>query len=138
MKIPFASILALAFCATAANAQEIDARAFDRLRQADLNRDRQITRTEFTTYRVNNFARIDRNRDGVLSPKDAPPFGARAMGFDITQMMREFDANGDGKVTQQELATGPTPVFDRVDSDGNNTVTEAEVKAARAAATRKT
>jgi Ca2+-binding EF-hand superfamily protein len=138
MKFPLLTLLALAMSATCAIAQDMDPRAIDRLRQADMNKDGQTTRTEFTTFRTNNFARIDRNRDGYLTPKDAPPFGARAIGFDINQLMRDFDKNGDGKVSRQELAAGPTPVFDHVDSNKDNTVSDAEVRAAAAAARRNT
>lgn len=117
---------------TPAHAQTIDARLVARVREADSNGDKRVTRQEFLAYRANQFRRLDRNRDGVLSSRDAPRFAGRSpLGLDIDAMTTQFDANHDGVVSQAEFANGPTPAFDLCDADHNQVVTFAEIEAAR-------
>jgi Ca2+-binding EF-hand superfamily protein len=49
-------------------------------------------------------------------------------------MTAQFDANRDGRVSQAELAAGPTPAFDAADANRDGKVTRAELDAAIAAA----
>ncbi len=45
-------------------------------------------------------------------------------------MLERFDANKDGKITQDEF-TGPPQMFERLDGDGDGEITAAEAAAAR-------
>lgn len=79
-----------------------------------------ITRDEFLAHRAGQFARLDRNDDGVLDAADRP---ARRSGYRLfDRIAAAMDTNGDGRTTRQEFTTAPTPIFDRADQDGNDVV----------------
>jgi hypothetical protein len=120
---------------TPANAQPVSIAMIDRIAQADQNCDGAVTRAEFTAWRTGQFARIDRNGDGFLSAADQLRgfAGRNPLGIDIAAMTTQFDTNRDGRVSAQEFQTGPTPAFDTADANRDNTVTRAEMDAARAA-----
>ncbi|HEX2657981.1 MAG TPA: hypothetical protein VHU40_06900, partial [Polyangia bacterium] len=48
---------------------------------------------------------------------------------DKDAMFHKMDANGDGKISQEEHAAGAKAMFDAMDADHNGTVTEAEMTA---------
>lgn len=106
-----------------------------RMGQADSNRDGVITRAEFIGWRMTNFLRFDRNRDGALSDADMPTFlKATSVGAQFDQLKAQFDANRDGRVTSQEFVGAPTPLFDTVDANRDNLLTRSERDAALLAA----
>lgn len=106
----------------------------ERLSQADADGDGAITRAELIASRAANFARLERNGDGVLSDADIPVFlQATSAGAQFNLLKTQFDANRDGKITRDELVKGPTVFFDLADANHNNVVTDAELKAAAAA-----
>ena len=101
---------------------------------ADLNHDGKITRAEFTASRLANFARFDRNADGVVSQADLgriARFRPQA-GATLQQFIAAADIDHDGQVTRDELARAPTPVFDRADANRDSVVDGAETAALRA------
>ena len=51
----------------------------------------------------------------------------------VGMMRKEFDADGDGKISKEEFVSGPTAMFDRVDSDRNGSLDQKELEAAKAA-----
>jgi hypothetical protein len=108
----------------------VPAEAYDRLRQADTNRDGFITRQEFTQYRAEQFSRLDRTGDGALTAADRPPAAFR-FGVDHAALLDSFDANGDERVTRSEFASAPTPAFDAADRNGDHVLTQAELQTAR-------
>lgn len=116
-------------------AAQSDAAMLSRFTGADTNRDGNITKAEMLTYRAANFARFDRNRDGVLARNDIPTFlRGRGGAIDFDTLLAQFDANRDGIVTRDEFVNGPTAVFDRADANHDNILTAAERQAAIAAA----
>lgn len=119
-------LTAIVVTATPVAAQDVTA--------ADTNRDGRITRAEFAAARLANFARFDRNHDGVVSPADLGriarfrPQAAEALRLFIAGA----DINHDGQVTRAELAKAPMPVFDRADANHDGVVDGAETAALRA------
>ncbi|MFM9829461.1 MAG: EF-hand domain-containing protein [Sphingomonas sp.] len=104
-----------------------------RLLEADANHDGQVTRPELIGWRSANFARFDRNRDGVLSSDDVPAFlRASSIGIQLTGTIKQYDANADGRLTRAEFVGGPTPLFDMADANHDGIVSKAEVDAAAA------
>jgi EF-hand domain pair len=104
-----------------------------RMEGADTNRDGRITRTELIAYRSANFGRLDRNKNGVLTPSDMPAFAVRLNpSLDIAALMDQFDSNRDGQVSMREFVYGPSFVFDQADTNHDNILTQAERRAARA------
>ena len=76
------------------------------------------------------FAKLDSDKNGQLSlaefkaaaptPKTAPP----------AELLGQLDKNKDGKVTQDEFRSGPLANFDRIDTNKDGTINEAEKTAA--------
>lgn len=121
--IALAGVLSLA---TAAAAQDVE--------QIDSNHDGQVTRAEFAAARTANFARLDRNGDGVVSAADIPAIARFKPG--IQKIFQNFitnaDTNGDGMVTRAELANAPMPVFDRADANHDGVIDRTEMATLRA------
>ncbi|WP_404710251.1 EF-hand domain-containing protein [Sphingomonas sp. MMS24-J13] len=99
------------------------------LDKADTDHDGRISRAEFIAARAADFARLDRNGDGVISRLDftrilkfRPQAAAR-----IDAMIAAMDSDHDGKVTRAELAAAPPLLFDRADADHDNFVDKAEL-----------
>jgi hypothetical protein len=126
----FIVVVALIFPA-AALAQGNGDRALGQLKKADSNHDGAVTRAEFLAYRSTQFGRLDRNKDGFITQNDIPKrLAKRAGGFTAGSLVSEFDANGDGKVSQSEFVNGPTLIFDRTDANHDDVVTPAEFNTA--------
>jgi hypothetical protein len=127
----FAALLMVAFVSPA-NAQNRD--PLDMLAEADANNDGAIAWTEVVALRTQNFNRLDRNSDGVISASDRPrgPFGAR---FDeaFAQVQRQFDANSDRRVTRAEMIGAPAPVFTEGDTNSDGVLSAEELSAIREA-----
>lgn len=76
------------------------------------------------------FARLDGNKDGQLSlaefkaaaptPKTAAP----------AELLGQLDKNKDGKVTQDEFRATPLANFDRIDTNKDGSISDAEKSAA--------
>jgi Ca2+-binding EF-hand superfamily protein len=96
--------------------------------RADANGDGKVTREEFADAQ---FARMDRNKDGVIDAKDfeGMPDG---MAERVKGMVMRADANGDGKVTKEELVKATTPMFDRFDTNHDGAITKEEIETAMA------
>lgn len=106
------------------------------LDKADANGDGVVTRQEAIDARVAAFRRADRNGDGVLDDADAPRRPAAASEFRqrTALLKKQFDLDGDGVVTLEEMRTAPTTAFDRADANKDGVLDKSEVEAARKAA----
>ena len=103
-------------------------RIFD---SADTNGDGVITREEFHAAREHAFTRLDRNGDGYIDQDDVSSRpGARHVAKDrLAQLVAQLDKDGDGRISQGEFVDGPTPLFDRADTDHNGELSREEVAA---------
>jgi hypothetical protein len=116
--------------AAAALAEDGDGDAGKRiakLREADLNHDGTITGDEFKHYRAALFDKLDRNKDGFLTAEERPNAGGGQGGG---HMLERFDSNKDGKVDRNEFVNGPTPFFDKIDTNHDGALSSAELDAA--------
>lgn len=105
--------------------------ALERLRAADKNKDGAITRQELLAHRVKEWPRLDRNGDGSFSKDDLPGFAKdRWDSGRLVTMRQTYDMNRDGRISRTEFTSGPTPAYDMADSNRDNRVTEAEIRAA--------
>ena len=131
-------LMTLALAATPAiAAPNGNARMLDRIGAADTNRDGNISKPELIAFRAANFSRLDRDGNGVLTPSDIPAFVARFNpDLDFGTLLKQFDANGDRRVSRDEFVNGPTVIFDAADSNGDGLLSAAERQAAIAAAKR--
>jgi Ca2+-binding EF-hand superfamily protein len=114
--------------AVAQQRQPDPSRIFD---SADTNGDGVITREEFRAARERLFARLDRNGDGFIDKDDMSGRLARRQKAQerLAALITQLDADGDGRVSKSEFVEGPTPLFDRADTDHNGELSQDEVAA---------
>jgi Ca2+-binding EF-hand superfamily protein len=105
-------------------------RIFD---SADTNGDGVITREEFHAARERLFARLDRNGDGFIDKEDMSGrlAGRQKAQERLAELVTELDKDGDGRVSRSEFVDGPTPLFDRADTDHNGELSKDEVAAVK-------
>jgi Ca2+-binding EF-hand superfamily protein len=103
-------------------------RIFD---SADTNGDGVTTREEFHAARERLFARLDRNGDGFIGEDDMSGrlAGRQKAQQRLAELVTQLDEDGDGRVSQSEFVAGPTPLFDRADTDHNGELSREEVAA---------
>ncbi|MHA6719718.1 EF-hand domain-containing protein [Sphingomonas sp. RS6] len=104
------------------------------LANADTNGDGVTTREEFRQSRVARFDKADRNHDGAVSHDDfkrLARFRPDAVER-LDALIAEADADHDGRLTRDELARAPMPIFDRADADHDGRVTQIELTAFKA------
>jgi len=136
--VNFCGVAALLSAVCMLNPSVAAAQARDPLQlisEADANGDGAVSWPEVIAMRTQTFARLDRNKDGVISATDRPrgAFGAR---FDqaFASVKSQFDANGDNKVSRSEMVDAPSPIFDRGDANGDRVLSAEEFAALRSAA----
>jgi Ca2+-binding EF-hand superfamily protein len=125
-------ILILSACLVmmvASNAQAASRMPRAALDKADTNHDGYVTRDEFKASRAAQFARLDRNGDGVATlsefPRLAKSNGPKAR--TLKAVITLADRDGDGRVTRAEFVDGPAPLFDRADRDHDDRLSRDEV-----------
>lgn len=118
--------LAVMAASTAQAASRTPGAALDK---ADANHDGYITRDEFKASRAAQFARLDRNNDGVVSLSEFPRLArsSRPKAHKLKAVISHADRDGDGRVTRAEFVDGPAPLFDRADRDHDGRVSRDEV-----------
>lgn len=132
--IPLA-LLSLTACAPAIAQQHDGTRMLEQLEKADSNKDGAISRAELTAHRASQFDRLDRNKDGFITDNDIPKMVQNRLPPEMSgdKLRANFDANKDGKVSEAEFVNGPSLMFDRADTNGDNLVAQSELQAVRAA-----
>lgn len=84
--------------------------------------ERPITRAEVVTFVRKQFAMMDRDRDGFVSPAEFESYYAQqadtaqvGLGHIGRHWFEKTDADGDGRVTQDEAEVRPLQLFDMAD-----------------------
>lgn len=110
-------------------------------RKRDADGDGKVTRAELeqwersraiATAQARNrelFAKLDTNRDGLLSPGEFAALVKDPGPIDVGPLMARFDANRDQVVSLVEFRAGTLANFDKLDADHDGVVTAAEMKA---------
>jgi len=124
-------------CALAApaGAAERGGRAFDRI---DRNGDRAVNRSEISAARDRWIARVDTNRDDLISRKEFVHAQSRRYPGALPKHVRvrrarifgRIDTDGDGFIDRLERGASMTRWFRRRDANGDGRITRAEWLAA--------
>lgn len=110
-------------------------------RRRDADGDGRITRAELTTFELNLaiatartqnaelFTRLDTDRNGTISQAEFAALVGGVQTPDVTPLMQRFDGNRDQSVTLVEYRAATLANFDRLDTDLDGVVTQAEILA---------
>lgn len=110
---------------------------FQNFAEIDADKDGKITPAEIEAFRAARFAAADTNKDGSLSAEEMiamhEAMRAERQLQRSTQMIAKFDKNADGLLTADEM---PQPgdegaMFDRLDTDKDGAISQAEADAAK-------
>jgi len=104
--------------------------AFERL---DSDCDGKVTQSEWMASRERLFERLDANGDGIVTAEERDSARARlerlcrTMQSRVQALFSQADANGDVRLSRDELMHAPRPMMERADSDHDGTLTRAEL-----------
>ncbi|MCZ6671658.1 MAG: EF-hand domain-containing protein [Verrucomicrobia bacterium] len=116
-----------------------------RIMQSDSDGDGRISESEAPQQMQRRFAQIDLDSDGYLSEEEIDGFmaslagqggqrpggpgqGGRGQRGSLADLMN-FDENGDGKITMEELPEGMQQRFGRMDENGDGVIDQMEIDA---------
>jgi len=110
----------------------------ERLQAADTNADGRISREEAQAALPRLFERfdlIDANHDGFVTVEEMQAARLAHRGAGRGEGWKQWDANGDGRLSREEVATAPrlSQQFDAIDANHDGFVTVEELQAAHAA-----
>lgn len=128
--LPALFLVTSAVAAPAATSMQIE-QMVSRAVEADTNHDGMLTRAEWQTWRVAQFARFDRDGDGYLTNADVPAIAAGQMASKMQAARAAFDANHDQRLSREEFVSGPMLVFDQIDLDHNGVIDGHEIALAK-------
>ena len=105
---------------------------------ADANSDGKVTKEELSAYRQTLMSGVDANGDGMISVEELSAHMKARMDAKIDERAKarvaSQDLNGDGMLSVDELLAPPmaTRMFDRLDTDGDGAVSQQEIAQAKA------
>ena len=104
----------------------------ERILTWDANDDGVITRDEAPDRMMELFDQIDANADGMLEAdelRNMRPGGRGRPRFEPAERLKQFDADGDGRLTREELPPQMERMLDRFDTNGDDVIDTAELEA---------
>ena len=105
----------------------------------DADKDGKISKDELTAHRAARTAAVDANADGKLSADELAAMHLAAMQAAAktmaARMIEGLDSDGDKLLSVAEMAGRPMPeaMFDRIDTNQDGFIDQAEIDAAKAA-----
>lgn len=94
------------------------------LTEADANEDGKTTKEELAKHRADQFSKLDRNSDGVVSTKDKPrgPIMKKKYSEVFDQVVPQYDTDLDGTITRAEWNTMKRDPFAMLDANGDGAI----------------
>lgn len=89
------------------------------LRAADANGDGLITLEEVTAQAEKEFARLDRNGDGIADQADRAIVRKEMIDYGVQRFLHGFDAGKEGKITREQFTKVSKERLARMDVDGS-------------------
>lgn len=102
-----------------------------RFAEADRDGDGKLSREEAPEQLQEAFDRIDADGDGLIDRRDVRQFLASTgggPGVGLGRLIRDFDRDGDGKVSREEAPERIRGVFDRLDANGDGFIDRQEIR----------
>ena len=96
------------------------------LRDADTNKDGVVTLDETLAAADKRFARLDRNKDGIVDKADGDALRAETVDYRVKRFIHNFGADSDGKVTKEQFAAKARERFARMDLNNDGTISRDE------------
>jgi hypothetical protein len=130
--------LSVAACSSSRPRAQVDlmdrSRDIFLLLRYDTNNDRQIVKAEMEAGLKADYAKVDVNGDGKLSPDEVQAENQRRWAAEGPQSSPLMDWNQDGNVSLAEFANAVHSLFTTCDRDSDGIVTVAELQAPRGTA----
>lgn len=108
----------------------------ERIKAADTNNDGMISREEARALPriAEHFDAIDANRDGQVTGEELRAYHQAQRAQHRGEMWKKLDANGDGRLSRDEVAGHPRLAkdFDAIDANKDGFLSPEELQAARA------
>ncbi len=104
----------------------------------DADKDGKISKDEMAAFRAARVTAADANGDGMLSVEEISAMHIKAMaqsaGNMAQRMIERLDSDGDKMLSVAEMMEGPMPeaMFDRMDTNEDGFIDQAEADAAKA------
>lgn len=111
----------------------------------DANKDKKLTKAEIEQFRTraiaNNrlqrnralFMQLDTDKNGYLSPQEFEKIAGPMPTVNVQPLMDKIDSNRDQQVTQAEYRAGAIADFDRLDTNKDGVLSPAEARGGRPA-----
>ncbi|MGE0764917.1 MAG: EF-hand domain-containing protein [Hyphomicrobiaceae bacterium] len=97
------------------------------LRQADANKDGVVTKEEIAALAEQDFARWDRNKDGVLDQADGDALRTEMVDYAVKRTAHRMGAGPDGKVTREQFQARAAERFARLDVNKDGKLERSEL-----------
>lgn len=99
--------------------------------EIDAAQKRQLAEAQNTIAKrlEGEFAKLDGNKDGQLSLAEFKAAAPTPKVASPAELLGQLDKNKDGKVTQDEFRSVPLSNFDRIDTNKDGTISDAEKSA---------
>ncbi len=98
------------------------------IKNLDANEDGSVTRSEADGVVSTEMGRHDGDRDGVLSLDEFEAFWVARQRERMVRRFQHLDRDGDGQVTVEEAQAPVEHLFDRLDENGDETLTREEIR----------
>lgn len=97
-------------------------------KQFDSNRDGTITAEEMDAKIASTLTDNDGDKDGSLNLAEFENVWMTYTRFKMVDMFQRIDEDGDGQITEVELADKKTAMMDRADRNGDGQITKSELR----------